>query len=559
MDYSASAGSISTDDIALILSDQERLEGQRSFYEPTWRDIDRYVDPFGSGGFNPKSSPDLRSAEDLYDITALDGLDRYTAAIAGIEIPRAQRWHGVEFDDKDLMKLAPVKRWCAHATDRLFAERYAATAGFEVQATEDIRQEGKYGTSPLWVGEQLGVGLFYKSIHLSEVFVDESYYGRVDRVHRKYCCTLVNAARQFGKDNLSPKAQKDLEDPKKRFNDIEILHVIRPNDAFEPGFLGARGKPVESLYIEPAEKHLIRRSGFKTMPLLTSRHITGPRDVYGRSPAMKALATVKGLQAMARTLLDAGNRAVDPPLLYNDEGDITKIVTKPGGATPGGVNDQGQQLVHPLMTGAQLPFGMEMQNNDRDVVKKVFLEELFLLLSNPSDRMTATQVLEQLKKEGVLVAPFAGRHETEKLGPMVDRELEILMTARRIDPLPPEALEAGLKPKIKMTNPLSRMARAEEVSGFTRTVEIAVQAASAGAPEALEVINFEEGIRDSAEVLGARPTHIFSPEEVAQRRADRQAKEQLAAATQAAPDVAGAALDLAKANQIAGGQGGGVG
>jgi hypothetical protein len=553
------AALMSTDTVQLILSDQDRLANERSPYESTFREIDRYVDPFGAGGFL-QSSRGGHEIEDLYDITAIDGLDRYTAAIAGLTIPRQQRWHGVEFADKDMMKLAPVKRWCQHATDRLFTARYDPDAGFEVQAIEDIRQEGKYGSSALWVGEKLGVGLFYKSIHLSEIFFDEDYCGRVDRVHRLYCTTILKASREFGAGALSDKSQRLLEDPKARHNEIEILHVVRPNAEYEPGYLGAKGKPVESVYIEVGEKHAIRRKGFRSMPLLVSRHITGPRDRYGRSPAMKALATVRGLNAMARTILDAGNRAVDPPLLFADDSDITKIVTRPGGLTPGGVSENGKPLVLPLYTGGQLPVGMELQNNDREVVKRIFLEELFLLLSNPSDRMTATQVIEQLKKEGVLVAPFAGRRETEKLAPQVARELEIMMNANAIDPLPPEVVEAGLTPKVIMTNPLARMARAEEVSGFTRTLEIAVQAASAGAPEAIEVINMEEGIRDTAEVLGARPTHIYSPEEVAARRQAKQEEAALAQGAEVAPKIAGAALDLARANQIGANldQGGGL-
>jgi hypothetical protein len=125
-----------------------------------------------------------------------------------------------------------------------------------------------------------------------------------------------------------------------------------------------------------------------------------------------------------------------------------------------------------------------------------------------------------LKKEGVLVAPFAGRRETEKLGPQIERELEIMMNVPGADrALPPEVIEAGLKPSRIMTNPLSRMARAEEVSGFTRTAELAIQLASAGAEEALDIINWEEGIRDTADVLGARPTHINTPRGESRRSA----------------------------------------
>jgi hypothetical protein len=65
----------------------------------------------------------------------------------------------------------------------------------------------------------------------------------------------------------------------------------------------------------------------------------------------------------------------------------------PAVLTAGGVDDQGRPLVHPLYhRRATADRHGADQNNDRDVVKRVFLEELFLLLSDPSDRMTATQV-----------------------------------------------------------------------------------------------------------------------------------------------------------------------
>jgi hypothetical protein len=109
--------------------------------------------------------------------------------------------------------------------------------------------------------------------------------------------TIKKAADEFGGREPVGQVARALEDPKKRNGEIEILHVVRPNNEYEPGYFGAKGKPIESLYIETGEKHAIRRSGFNSMPIPVSRHITGPRDKYGRSPAMKALATVKGLNA----------------------------------------------------------------------------------------------------------------------------------------------------------------------------------------------------------------------------------------------------------------------
>lgn len=551
-----------------ILREHEVLKAKRKLYEPLYREIDRYIDPFGSGGFL-QTEHVSREIEELYDVTAVEHLDRGTAVISGITTPRNQRWHGLAFADKDLNKLPAVQAWIEHAVDTLFTCRYVPHAGFETQINEDARQELKYGTSPLWVDEVRGHSLFYKALHLSEVYVRENYYGRVDTVHREFQLTLRQAKQQFGLNNLSDKVRSNYDDAKKRDDKIVIIQCVRPNGDYVPAFghnggplarLDYRGKPIESIYLEVDTKHMIRRSGYFTMPINVSRHITGPRDEYGRSPAMKILATAKGLNAMARTILDAGNRAVDPPLLFHDDADITTLITRPGGLNPGGLDEYGRELVKPLYTGAQLPFAEAMQRQEREIVEQAFFEEFFRLLSDPSDRMTATQVVETLQKEGVLISPIAGRRETEKLGPTVERELDLLMRGQVIKPFPPEVLEAEAKPRVAMTNPLARMARAEEVSGFTRLVEIGIQAASAGATKALKVINFEQGMRDTAEVLGVRPSHIYSPEEIAAQDAADAEEKEMAMAAQVAPDAAGAALDLAKANEIATrlGQGGGL-
>jgi len=532
-----------------ILRDQARMESERSGYESTWRDIDRYIDPFGAGGFLQISLGNRR-VEDLYDVTAIEGLDRCTAAIAGLTIPRNQKYELVGFADKELMKLPAVKRWCAHATDRKYDCRYAPHAGFETQAHEDIRQECKYGTAPLWVDEKKGVGLYYKALHLSEIWCDENYYGRIDRVHRKFEQTLRQSVDQFGLENLSDRVRTLWDDPKKRDDRHEILHMIRPNSQYENGKLGPIGKPVESAYIEPAEKHIIRRGGYYSNPIPVSRHITGPRDKYGRSPAMKVLATVRGLQLMARTVLDAGNKAVNPAYLFHDDAQITQLISKPGGMNPGGIDEYGRILVRPLEQGGSLPFGLELMNAERAVVDKSFLGEFFRLMSDPSDRQTATQVIETLQKEGVLIAPYIGRRETEKAYPVAERELDILMRADQIDPLPPEVLEAGARPVFTLTNPAARMARAEEVSGFTRWAEIGVQAASAGAPEALDRVNWDTGMQDVGELLGVRPTNIRTDDEVAAIRAARQDKEAAAEVATVAPQAAGAVLDLARANDL---------
>ncbi len=54
------------------------------------------------------------------------------------------------------------------------------------------------------------------------------------------------------------------------------------------------------------------------------RYTTGPKEVYGRSPAMTVLPEIKMVNEMSQTVLNAGQKALDPPLLLQEDGALTR-------------------------------------------------------------------------------------------------------------------------------------------------------------------------------------------------------------------------------------------
>lgn len=538
-------------DVDLVKADllrQQEMEAERAPMEGMLRDIERYFDPAQAGGFSPSATPTTENYN--VDVTGMTALGRFDAALGYVTTPKNSRWHGLTVVDRELARLPATQRWCEHATDRLFDCRYAAHTGAGTAYSGDRRQLGTYGNGPLWVDEWKGRGLFYRSLHFSEIWIDVDFRGRIDTVHRKFELTARQAREQFGDDNLPPKIRTALEQEKTCGDKFVFLHVIRPNEDYQRERFDWRGKPIVSRYIAVDEKWIVSKGGYYTMPIPVSRNTVSPGRKYGNSPAMIVIGAQRGLEQIARTLLRAAHKAVDPPIAFYDDGDITKFATKPGGLNPGMVDSEGRPLFAIMQQGGSFPIGRDIQEGERGIVRTEFLEEFFKILSDPSDRMTATQVLEMAAKQGVLIQPFADAYETEKLGVMVERELDILMRAGQIDEMPPEMTEAGAKPLTVMTNPLARMARAQEASAFTRWVEIGVQAASAGRPDALDRIDFDKGMATVGEVLGVRPSMILSDDELAELRQARAAKEEAATAAQVIPDAAGAALDLARANQV---------
>lgn len=538
---------------------QERLESERAPFEATYRDAEALCDPMAAGAFNTggKVGP---ARNYNFDSTAMDGLDRFDAALGAISMPKTERWLGSTVYDRNLARNPNVQRWLEHYDDRVWDCTYAPYAGFGTAASEDRRALGCFGTGPLWTDEVRGRGLFFRAIHMSQVYIDTDFRGRVDTVHRKFELTAREAAQMFGADNLSPKMGEAFKDATKKDSaKFRILHVVRPNDDVDPEAFDYRRQAIASRHIAIDEKLILRRSGYYTMPIAVSRNSTAPGQKYGNSPMMKVMGTQAGLGEIAKTILRAGHKAVDPALAYFDDGDITKLVSKPGGLNAGLVNEDGRLLVQPIPSGGNHGLGRDIQESERAVVKSAFLEDFFRILTDPGDRWTATQVLEMVAKQGALVAPFADRYESEKVVVMVERVGDILMRAGQIAPMPPEMTEAGAVPLVYMKNPLVRMARAGEAAGFTRLVEIGVQIASAGHPEALDRIDFDKGMLGVADVLGVRPSWMLSDDELAALRQQREADKQAAAMGEVAPKVAGAALDLAKANQLASQFGGGGG
>lgn len=538
------------------LRNHDRLASLRAPYEAVWREIDERVNPMGAGtiGVGTGSTGRMSRAGTVkgsqnFDVTAVESLDRFSAAMSAITVPRNTQYIRLKFRDPDLDKLPEVRRWCERAADRLHAIRYAPHAAFAVQAIKDFRQLGRYGTGPLWTGERVGVGLFYRALHMAECYIDEDFSGQIDTVHRRYSRNVRQLQQEYGADALTSRMRKAAED-KKWDTEFEILHVVCPNADLQPDRFDWRGKRIASLHIAIDEKVFLRRAGYSSMPISVSRHMSEAGEIYGWSPALKVLPSIRSANIMKQTIMRSAHKMVDPALAFYDDDGITSLVTRPGGLNPGLVDERGNLMVQALPTGSQLPIGMEMVESERSDIRTAFLEDFFKILTDPSDRMTATQVLEMVGKQGALIAPYAGQYESEKQNPVTQRDLDLAMTAGQVEPFPDVVQEAGAYPLVEYENPLTRMARAEEAAGLTRWIEAMTPMAQVDGGAVFDHIDTDAAAPGLADVLGVRPSWVATPDQVAAKRKSREDSKAVEAGAGQLADVAGAYKDIASANQI---------
>lgn len=524
-----------------LVREFELAAGNRGNWESHWQEIAERVLP-RDAEFSVKSSPGQKRTDKIFDATAPLALDRFAAAMESLLTPRGQKWHNLKASLPEINEDAQVKLWFDEVNRILFQARYAPKANFASQKAQDYMQLGAFGSSSLFVDEMPSGGMRYRVIFLGETYFVENHQGQVDQMYRKFCMSAQNAQRRFG-DAVG----KHIKEAKNQFEEFEFLHCVKPRTDYDPGRADFKGMPFASYYIDLKTKEMLEEGGYSTFPFAVSRYVVGPREVYGRSPAMLVLPDIKMLNEMSKSDIRAVHKLLDPPLLLHDDGILgagsMTVRMTPGALNYGGVNQNGQQLIQPLQTGARVDIAEEKMERRRKTINDAFLVTLFQILVE-SPQMTATEALLRAQEKGALLGPTIGRQQSESLGPMIERELDILMRQGMLPPMPPIMIEAQGEYEIEYESPINRLQRAEEVTGISRTLEVAAPFAQID-PTVLDVFNGPEVVRLAAEVNGVPNKVLFTKEQVAeiqrqraQQQAEQQAIEQAAPAATALRDVA---------------------
>lgn len=539
-----------------VCQDYAEAKTGRGVWERHWEDVARLVLPHYQTSFytNGNTVPGAERGQDMFDVTANTALFRFAAAMESMLTPRNGLWHRIRITDPDLMKRRTVQLWCDQVNDLLFHYRYSPAANYQSQQHDGYVGIGAFGTSCLYVDQLQRPGqrgLRYRNINLGEVFFRENHQGVVDTVLRRFKMTLRQVAQKWGEAALDDKHRTMLEN--KPNTDVWVIHHVGPREAWNPYRIDAKSMPFESCYVMEDTKRLLSEGGYRQLPYAVSRYITAPGELYGRSPAMNVLPSIKVLNEEKKTMLKQGHRAVDPVLLVHDDGILQGMNLKPGAVNFGGVNADGRPLVHTLPTGAPQA-GKEMMDDERQAINDSFLVSLFQILVD-SPQMTATEVLERAREKGALLSPTMGRFQSESLGPMIEREYSLLMAQGLLPPPPPELIAAKAEFKIEYDAPLNRAMRAEQAAGIQRSVQFAAEiAGQAQDPSVMDWFNWDTIIPDMVDINGAPFRYVNDPNAVAQKRQARSQQQATEQATQALPGMAAMLKSAAPNGNQLGGQ-----
>lgn len=540
-------------DLDKLIARYGQARAARGNFDTMFQDIADRVLP-QMADFNVRREQGARRSEKMLDATAALALQRSLAAVTSFFWPSNQRYQTLTTDNYQLNKVQRVREYLENATNILFKVRYSPRAAFEAQMSEAGLSFLGLGTGSIFVDEMRSThdhrgGILYKSVPLSQTYLQENDQGRIDTLHRCFPWTLRQISQRFP-GQLPEKLLKRLEKTPDEL--IDVSHTVCPREDYDPERLDAKGKPWASCYFLAGERVELEEGGFWSWPFGIMRYMTSSGEVYGRSPAWLAMSNIRTLNTMKRTTLAAAQKVADPALLVSEDGILGAFSQAPGAMIYGGLDSSGKRMVEPLQTGGRPEIGLEMMDKERDIISSAFFLDVFkALVDNP--QMTATQALELMQERATLMAPMGGRIESEGLGPITERELDILQRAGQLGPMPPELVEANGEYQIEYTSPMRQAMRTTDAIAITRSLEQILPLAQED-PSVLDVFkSLALTARELCDINGVPAKLLNDLDTIVALKDQRTQEANAAAAVQAAPQISAAAKNLTQM-QAAGGR-----
>jgi hypothetical protein len=424
-----------------------------------------------------------------------------------------------------------ARRWMERTTDIQRKAMYARSAGFNKAAKEGDGDFVAFGQAVLSVEmNKYRDGLLYRCWHLRDVAWHEDEQGQISNIARKWKPQAVDLVKMFP-DKVSQKTREIAS--KTPFEKIECYHVVSPASDHSDGQYG--DMPWVSTFIEIADQNILEQKGLYNKMYVIPRWQTISGSQYAYSPAtVAALPDARLIQAMTNTLLEAGEKFTNPPLV-GVEGMIRSDVQVYAGGITWVDAEYDERLGEVLRPMSQNSGGMPIGFNMQEDIRKQIAEAFYLNKMNLPDvrQMTAYEVSERMQELVRQTLPLFEPMEQEYNGQLCDITFDLMRRNGDFgsDFDIPRELK-GESIEFQFESPISKADDKQKGQLFAQLSDM-LAAASEMDPGTIQDVDVSTAFREALAGVGVPSTWIVPEKDADQAKALEQVKEMAMMATQA--------------------------
>ena len=439
------------------------------------------------------------------------------------------------------------KRWLEYATGTQRRAMYDRVTRFTRAVKEADHDYAAFGQAVISVRlNKNNDALLFRCWHLRDVVWMENSEGDIGLIGRKwkpYCRDLCSL---FGSKNHKNTISESMNSP---FTEIECYHIICEADMYEGE---TNGKPFWSIYYDVKHDHVLEAVPVWNKEYVIPRWQTVSGSQYAFSPAtIVALPDARLIQAMTYTLLEAGEKMVNPPMIATKDSIKSEVAIYAGGITWTDL-EYDERAGASLRTLEQdirgLPIGLDMQQDARLMLKHAFFLNK-LTMPERAPEMTAYEVGQRIQEYIRGAMPIFEPMEMDYNGQLCEMTFDLMMRNGAFgSPYDmPESLQ-GAEIQFRFESPLHDAIEQQKGQKFMEMKGLIAEAASLD-EKVLSLPDIDSAMRDVLDGIKVPAKWIRSTTAVMETRASeaeaQQTQQLLAGLEQGGKGVA----SLAKANK----------
>lgn len=464
--------------------------------------------------------------------------------------PRGQDWFAIKADRED-KEDHEAKRWLEWASGVQRRAMYDRQAMFTRATKEGDHDFAAFGGCVISTEiNRRDMALLYRCWHLRDVAWAEDSYGQLGEMHRIWkptCAELV----QFFPGKCHEKVTEAAKmDPT---SEVCVRHAVIRADTY--GWTKSK-HPWVSLYYDADNCHILEERGSWTPIYTIPRWATVSGSPYPYSPAaIIALPDARLLQSMTLTLLDAGERAANPPLIGVAEAIRGDMNIYPGGftAVDAEYDERLGEVLRPLTQDrGGLPFGMDMADRTSNMLREAFFLNKLTMPPAGGPNMTAYEVGQRVQEYIRQALPLFEPMEADYNGALCEITFDTLLREGAFGSPGsiPESIR-GSDVTFQFESPLAQNAARSKGQTYLEAKALIAEAAAID-QSMTKMMDFGTTLRDVLDGIGVPAKWLHSPEEVEKAGEQQAAMDQTAGLLGTLQQGADVAATLGQAAQTMG-------
>jgi hypothetical protein len=387
-------------------------------------------------------------------------------------------------------------------------------------------------------------GLLYRNWHLRDCVWCENAENQIDVFHRNYKLEAREYVKLF--PNTAPASVVKMVE-QEPYREINCRHIVVPSDDYDDVVKNKDRFPFVSIYLDVENDIVLESKPRRRLGYVIPRWVTIAGSQYAYSPAtIIALPDARMLQQISLTLLEAGQKAVDPPLVAKREA-VGAINVYAGGTTwiDSEYDEKLGKAIEPLMdsrNGPALGWGEGKEEQiEKALMDAFYLSKLSLPAAETDGDMTKWEAQQRVQEYIRSALPLFEPMEVEYNGGLCEETFQLCMDLNLFGPLQgmPEELRSQ-EIRWQFESPLQQAFERAKTEAFMQVANV-TQLAAGVDPGIIHDIDISKAYRDAVTGSGA-PADWLVPEEMAKESRAQAAKQQMAAQL---AETVGAGADVA--------------